>query len=759
MQVGELYLGVPEWRCAVRVNGVERKAESVSWDGEISSDLPDAVAGVSGVTARTGTIRWAPQSAVQESPDSPWQRRASWPPKPGDRVEVWAGDQGTSWRVFTGRIDSSDGTDETLSSKIVDDYDRLSKLVSIEPVAELMPAKQATETENWPPATTGIEPWHVAYRAMRAAGYGLAVPQYSAGTRLIEAELQGSYAPTLGRLQAAGPQSSTLAWADGYTYLADGSVRYWPNEVPAPLDSATGVRMWIRWHGNRAVVTTRFTNGHSTSITVVRADTGVELTYNYWQNGTITHENKFILPMSTALQWVEVWVAPNQQMRVAYPRAATEPGTQNTALAESFNVARTPGTGVVIEDVLVNAFTIAMQVGTISLEAWGSQTSSVSGSRVRAWGRGLSTGMGSSITISQQKAIDVLEDVARKTLTGIWFDEHGVLNWAPTNTLHEQQPVRTVTTAQDIFSLGWMDSLLTVRSQIRVDYRETALAIGRRNEVVLHQATSKSRLEAGENLEEFVGPDSDHVWLEPDMQLKRAQDHLVRFNSGWDSYYGASYRAGTGGGETYHWESWMAQSVTEIEPDKWRVKIVNNSGRSVSLEVPEFEPETFGRWQGMALPIIRGRGLVSFTDAKVSINTGAASWAPALDHDLGVYGKKLDAERIRDWLSARLRDGIIKLTDLEIAYDPRLQLGDVITVESMTFFGFTVDALVIGKSESFDTAGAHMTLTVRVIRTRSIHATYSDFEAAYSGKTYAALGSAWAGSTYEDLEANPLGKA
>lgn len=760
MQVGELYPGVPEWLCVVRVNGVERKTESVSWDGEISSDLPDAVAGVSGVTARAGTIRWAPQTVVQERPESPWQRRASWPPKPGDRVEVWAGDQGTSWRVFTGRIDSSDGTGEGLSSKIVDDYDRLSKLVSIEPVAELMPAQQAVEFASWPHAVTGIEPWHVAYRAMRAAGYGIAVPSYATGTRLVEAELQGSYAPTVGRLQAAGAISAALAWADGYTYLNDGSVRYWPSEAPQSLSPTLGARIWLRWHGNRAAATVRFTSGQSIGVTVERAGTGINLTYRFWEGETIANEDVFPIPVALGnLQWIEVWVAPGQQLRIAYPRIDTAPGAPNSSLVEQYPISRAPGDGSVIDEVFVNAFTIAVQVGTATLSQWSGQSSAVDSSPVRAWGKGLSTSMGSSTTISQQNAVDVLADVARKTLTGIWFDEHGVLNWAPTNTLQEQQPVRTVSTSQDIFSLGWMESLLTVRSQIRVDYRDTALSLSRRKEIVLYQASANRQLEAGEALEEFVGPDADHVWLEPDMQLKKAQDHLERFNSGWDSYFGGTYRVGSGGGETYYWEPWIIYGASQIEPDRWIVRLVNNSARNVSLDVPEYEPETFARWQGAGLPIIRGRGLVAFTDAKVSTSTGAPSWAPALEHDLGVYGKKADAERVRDWLAVRLREGIITLTDLEIAYDPRLQLGDVITVESMAFFGFTVDALVIGKGESFDASGAHMTLTVRVLRTRTTHATYSDFESIYSGKTYSALQSAWTGATYVDLENNPLERA
>lgn len=276
MQDGALASGIPEWRRIVLVDGIERKVASVSLDGEISSDLPDPVAGVSGVSARTGSIRWAPQTVVQERPEFPWQRRAGWPPAPGARVEVWVGDSATSWRVFTGRIDVTRGGGDSLTSDIVDDSDSLSALTSIPAAAELMPASYdpSTPSVTWEHVGTALEPWHVAYRAMRAAGYGVAVPKVTSGTRLVETEIQGSLIASVGRLQVASADKS-IGWSKGYTYLEAGTIRY----IPAVSLAPGGLRLWLRWHGNNSAMSAQFSDG--TTIAVRGAHTGSTITLTY----------------------------------------------------------------------------------------------------------------------------------------------------------------------------------------------------------------------------------------------------------------------------------------------------------------------------------------------------------------------------------------------------------------------------------------------------------------------------------------------
>lgn len=761
MQEGSLTEGVPEWRFVVLVNGVQRKAESVDWDGELSSDLPDPVAGVSGVAARTGTIRWAPQQLVQDRPESPWQRRGGWPPAPGAEVRIWAGDQATSWLVFVGRIDTTTGTEDSLQSKIVDDHDRLSTLVSIPAAAELMPAlyDPSTPGTTWEHVGTALEPWHVAYRAMRAAGYGVAVPRIQAGTRLLEAELQGSLIATIGRLQVAS-QDKAIAWGPGYTYLAAGTIRY----HPATRVSPGGLRLWLRWHGTASAVSAQFDDGTAIAIRCRRVSSTLEMTYTVrtgGYSGPIAYETTHTFTVATGSpSWVEVYVRPNDTTaRVVVPTANAGGSTPNSDIEQTLTVTQTYTAGAVLEDIRLTSGVIAAQAGSISLNDWRAASSTVSESSVFAWGKGLVETMPAFGNILDRQAANILKEVSQATLTAVWFDEHGVLNWAPTNVLHAQQPVRILTTAQDIFSLGWTESLLARRKQIRVDYREAAISLSRRYETLLYQPSNSRQIGAGETTEDFIGPNGDQVWFEPDMSLDNVSlTGIVNFNLGRDSWYGGVFRSAND--DTYIRDESMYTGIQEIEPDnRWLLRHVNPSTRDVSMMAPPESTAVYAKWWSAPLPMIRGRGLVEFTDAHVVANTGAPSWTPSLTHPMDVYGKRADAIRVRDFLAAALSTGIVTLTDIEVAYDPRLQLGDVVTVQSLQFFGFELDALIIGKSESQDATGAHMSLNLRVLRSRTTHTTYQDFEEAYQGRTYSALESAWATATYADLEAAPTERA
>src|SRR5699024_534803 len=139
------------------------------------------------VSARTGTIVWAEQQAVQERPASPWTRAASWPPTPGTSVGIWVGDSGTSGKVFTGVIDSTTGDETRMVSKIIDASDRLNRRVTIPPVAHTMPGAYDEVTgAGFGPVKTFVQPWHAAYRALRAGGFGIAAPRQVGGTTILD---------------------------------------------------------------------------------------------------------------------------------------------------------------------------------------------------------------------------------------------------------------------------------------------------------------------------------------------------------------------------------------------------------------------------------------------------------------------------------------------------------------------------------------------------------------------------------------------
>lgn len=775
MQDGVLAGGVPEWTVTVRVGNTVRVAESVSIDAELPSDMPDAVGGVTGVSARTGEIVWAEQQPVQERPVSPWTRASSWPPVPGASVGIWVGDEGTSWKVFTGVIDNTTGDQTRMTSKIIDASDRLNRKVSIPAIAHTMPGSYDDETgHSFANAPTHVQPWNAAYRCLRAGGFGVAAPVQRGGWTVLDVDMQGSIWPTTGTLRHTTSSASTsMAWGEGFTYLSAGSVNY-ASGTGQELSAGRALRVWgrrIAQGAGTTTITTVLSDGKQirTRGTLNATMTTFTITVEVFQgepsNGDLRGSGTATAPayVQDGSVWFEVAFRPGSGT-VTYTVPATDvpAGTANGDASATFALGTAIPTGVTVSNVGVGSGSVAARVGILSSwSQWTSMSSHVSSSKVRAWGRGLVRSQHTSRAIEGRSAKNVLDEIGAATLTSMWIDETGVMQWAPSNVLYAGTRVKTVTTAQDIFSLGWVESMLSTRHKITVNYLEGALTLSRRYGVTLFQPVSGVTVENGTSNEDFLDIPSDEEWLGVDTSFDRVySDSLAVFGQGHRSYFGGVFESEE---ETQRWvEQGLTCSLEALGLRTWKLTHTNSrpDGKDVELitKDEDAEPELKKRWRNEPLPIVRGRGKTTFADAAYTSDTTGPADAPDLDFEMASWGRKADATRVADWLAERLTISLITLTNLEVAYDPRLQLGDVITVDSRVFLGFSVDCLIIGKSEQHGN-GSFMSLTVRVVRVRSTAVTYAHFEANYSGQDYAALESAWAGATYSQLEANPLGEA
>ena len=775
MQDGTLVDGVPEWTVTVRVGNRNRIAESVSIDAELPSDMPDTVGGVSGVSARTGTIVWAEQQPVQERPASPWTRAASWPPTPGTSVGIWVGDSATAWKVFTGVIDSTTGDETRMVSKIIDASDRLNRRVTIPPVAHTMPGAYDEVTgAGFGPVKTFVQPWHAAYRALRAGGFGIAAPRQVGGTTILDVDLQGSIWPSIGEVRNPTVSlDNELAWGDGFTYLSQGSVTYTPRQTPVGAGSA--LRVWGRF---AALVSERpATNiwGYSggnfirTQAELSADMTQLAVTVEHFDgdpNGSGKLLGAGSRTVSAAIAggtlWWEVMIPAGSS--TAYLVTEELGGSVPNGEVEQaigFGVPAPVGESVMLSGHGLGPM-VAARMGVLTPAQWRSMSSQTTSARVRAWGQGLVRSQHTSRTIERRTAKGVLDEIGAATLTSMWIDETGVMQWAPSNTLYSGTRVKTVTTAQDVFSLGWVESLLSTRRQINVNYLAGALNLSRRYGITLYQPSNGATLENGSTNEDFIDVPADEEWFGLDKTLMRIGTEAtnIAFSAGHRSFYGGIYDDASGIQRWALSTSEFDYTMATLGLRTWLLEQTNtrSDGRDLQLISKDEDAEASlkKRWRNQPLPIIRGRGRTQFTDATYTASQTGPSTAPDLDFEMGSWGRAADAARVANWLAARLTTPLITLTDLEIEYDPRLQLGDVITVESLAFYGFSVDCLIIGKSEQHGD-GSHLSLTVRVIRVRSTATTYEQFEAAYSGSNYAALESAWAGATYSQLEANPLG--
>lgn len=760
MQVGELAPGVQEWYYRVTVDGVARAVESVSWDAELASGLPDPVAGVSGVSARTGTIRWAPQEAVTGVPGTPWTRNQSWPPPVGSGVVVMVGDGNTAWTVFTGTIDTTSGDLSSLSSRIVDNSDRLERTVTLPAVARRMPGEYAEGSMGDPLVYSLVQPWHAAYRCMRAAGWAVTAPSQP-GYVAADVDLQGSLWPTVGTLRH-GNDGVVLRWGDGYTYLSGGTIGY--RAVSVPLNPGAVSRLWLRWDAQPdtdAVLNVQHMDAKYVRVKgrLNSVASRLAVTVEMWDNnpsaggnllGRLTGDHAVAVVDGTV--WLDVAI-PTSGTTVwyTYPRTDAPVGTPNSASKVVGDLGAQLTAAQRADMVSTWGPVVAFRVGSLTQTQWDTMSSHVGGLRVHAWGEGLVRVQEVSRAIEKRKASDVLAEIGSATLTAMWIDETGTMQWAPTDRLHAQAPILTVTTEQDIFELGWQESLQATRSRVNVDYLEAAAEYARRYTVTLYQPNSAATITENEPIEEFITPPGDEEWIAVDGSMSRASDNIAAFNRGEGSFFGAVIEDING---DYVWSSATNRQLQRLGLTTWKLTQTGTGPNKMLMSNPD-DPGLYRSKRGVPLPILRGQARIMLADARVTGATTGPSWAPELDHDIKHWGRASDAQRVADWLSAQLASPIITLTNLEIAYDPRIQLGDMLLVDSKQFLGFSVNALVIGKSESHGD-GARLSLTVRVTEVRTVFSTYEDFEAAYAGRNYSALESAWAGATYTGLENDPL---
>src|SRR5699024_4516034 len=79
---------------------------------------------------------------------------------------------------------------------------------------------------------------------------------------------------------------------------------------------------------------------------------------------------------------------------------------------------------------------IAARMGVLTPAQWRAMSSQTGPGKVHAWGRGLVNSQYVSRTQVKRNARDLLAEIGAATLTAMWIDELGVMQWAPTNVMY-----------------------------------------------------------------------------------------------------------------------------------------------------------------------------------------------------------------------------------------------------------------------------------------------------------------------------------
>lgn len=722
MQQGELVAGsVVQRTSRVMVNGVQRPHRSWDVGRELAGDLPEQVSMMSGITAATGSIAWARETAVSGRPLTPFGDPAGWLPGKGDRVEIWEGDGTSEWRVFTGLIDSTTGdTDDSPVSRIVDDIDKLEARFSHVPLQRVMPPRYRAAS-----AYRGIGLTHLYFvdAALRAAGF-FALPPAEA-RQAVSVPAQSSMWPEVGTLVSgtvggtnAGSWAVTSDGPDGVS-ISNVVASYSPRIV---LAYGEPVRLSMTVAPDHAGTTTMLATWGSEQVTLAVAGSRTVVAR---LNGTEVCR----VVMGDAVRVSLHIDGTSWELRTDTGATASgAAGSPSSSRLSLVTISADP-------DSRVAGFHVCFTSGSTR---W-LYTDHVPTARYDLSDQSLRGIMDAAPGIEPTTVSALLADISASTLSAMWIDELGVFQWAPSRSLTGRAPARVLTTAEDILSVPWRDDLQSVRSRTVVKHRLPACTRSLWDNVLWYQGGTES-MESGQVANEFITPGADTDWvgdMGPVLHLG-ASGSGGPASAGWGSMVGGM--VSTGDAESSA-TGVLDVDVSPVTVQTWRVRHTVGSIPSTSkleLRYPEESTTIWPRWWGADLPIIRGFAKTEWADIDTASRDRyrGPAWAPALTHDLGPWINAEDdntvPQRVADALAVQTRASAPAITGMGTVADPRLQLGDVLDIRSDTYIGARFNALVTGVRNAHDGA-ASQEVSVRLLSVETTLTTYAAWNTQHAG--------------------------
>lgn len=726
----------------VLVSGIEREFHQWETDREIVGDLPSQVAGGHGINSAGGTIVWKEQPPVTDRAVNPWNAGSGWLPKSGEQVVIRVSDGTTEWTQFTGVIDkTTSSVGGAPRSTVVDYFDWLNRPFNHSTLLRLHPPRNEGEAYRG----IGLSPAYLVDRLWRRAGF-FATPPMDPGV-VMSAPLQTSTWPEWGILTEAGSLSGTTHGTNyrapwGWS-LADFTATYTPQgEIP-------------RLGTDPLQISGMVAPDHVGSFTmnVYFGSYRIHIWVNTGRAVVASINGGEVLRLSLAGATTFSLLVKNDawQLRTDLPgRFAT--GTKAVpAGAALSSIVLSADSGARIAGLQVSKPTPAGELQAISHTPTAYQESGTL--------LGIQDAMPS---IVGRSVIDVLEEISRATLAPFWFDERGVLVMYGSDVLRGRAPMQTITTLDDITTLSWEDSRLSTRSGVTVKYRYPAINRSRYTNILLWQGSGETMV-SGQVKELFASEPADEDWAEVDVGLVALAEGMVAFNAGrgtWLSSY-LEDKAGVWSSSSGYvtWES-----IRTIDDETRLLKVtagVLPAGKSLVLGTPDDAAAYNPRMRGMDMPVLRGRARVKWADMRLTSAITGPGGFPHLDHEVGPWSVQVDEifiqQRIADFIARQVTTPQPIITGMGVTFDPRRQLGDVVTVRSNELLGAELRCLVIGvhNADSPD-RGLTQALDVRVISATAKFVTYDQLAAAWGSGNYASLEAAWAALNYAAMASNPL---
>lgn len=745
---------VRQYTSRILVNGVQREADTWSVDRELQGDLPKQVAAVSGVTQATGTIAWTPSHVVSEHSPNPWNANGGWVPSRGDRVEILVSDGVNEWKRFHGLIDITRGdVGSGFTSTIIDDYDKLSAEVSHIAMTSIMPPTVPGGEGPW--RNIGIHPLYYVDLALRQSGFYTTPPREH--NSLLYVPLQGSLWPHYGTLVETGDDTDSYGGGNRVTPwgLGKGNFTAFYSPAAAPnMSSTVQVSFMVAQdHGSATDIFLdygptnflRISISSSRTVTVQRGSTAVTSLSLNSSDSTVSvlfKNGQATIRTDTNRESSGGFSSGGSGMSQIRVNAGT-----NASIA-GFQVSRPEGAG---REHISTRFAPSARFDTTSLR--------------------LAGGMPAAPNIENVTAANLIEQINDSIIAALWIDETGVMQWAQSDTLRRRSSVKTVTTADDIFSLSWEAGLLQSASRVTVEGKQPSITRSRWRTTTVAENSGSETLRSGDALEIFFEAGTDEDWILPSFQFTEVGGESGIWGSFNFNEYGMVGLYFESDGEEITGPVNYRTTITthRLGNQKTLIKYVAGNWPSDVEGILKTPPEdvTTTLWlRNRDQPVVRQKafGKIEWYDDRISV-TGVSGPGPELVHDVGVWSATARIgsegtnywERIGDYIQSQVTVPQPVVRGVSIAPDPRLQLADVISIHS-DLVGATLSSLITGFSESFDDSGYHQTLDVRVLTAQTTAPTYAAFdekllEHPLTYQQFQALGPL--PQTYEEFNATP----
>ncbi|WHS51383.1 hypothetical protein QM007_05335 [Rothia sp. SD9660Na] len=706
-----------EAKLRIYVNGTERPHLSATYGIDSTAGLPDAfIQGGTGITSRTGTVTWAPDSVIEANPFQPIGE-TRWTPHRGDTIIIESTVEGATYREFTGYIGETtyNLTRNTATSKITDGLgDFLAQKVTINHQGNIQ----------------GIFPAWQAYRALTAAGLGV-LPPVSAST-VLHANHQvytsiAEVGSTTGRFMQGdsyglhtmnlthSPSTSTIT---GDVFAITRCAKAFDTTFRLKIDGT-----WYHLTFSRAANEYRLSKGGTRILTAPRdpADT----------------DPLPIMALTIGTGHIRLWTSRKTSVK-------TEIQNSRTAFTRCETV-NTPGISVrYLSD-------LAMQQQTIERLHHSPAAHHLIVSREEQQKQKGVRGF------EAVEAKTVLQSFCEATMSALAMDEYGVPRLWAREVFLANPTTQNIKVSERVFAGSFTTGRDKTYGRVEVSYQDsyiTSQGYANTQGTLAYQPDNRLEITLGEELQSIITVPAEQDWhgvdlnMRPVIDASDGEDNRAAFNRPVGSWWGICFEDPQYDGEM-RWTGAgfedISGKIEQIGQRAYKLTHLVTGGQphwKYYLTSPTLGVDVIRAGnRGVPLPMIRCDFITTWVDSLVQ-SVGYGGSALTFSHDASWWLTKAEAQLLARTLAEEMRTERVTFDMLPILWDPRIQLFDKLTITGQDHDGndtWEVEALVTGKDIEWDGGVPSMKINVAALELTDLR----------SGKSYRTLGSVY--SAYRDV--------